>query len=115
VKQESPKPDPFQKKDLVTDEKGERQDHGKLFRKDGLSQDFFSALIDTVKKDNHSIAGILRGCKLVDIGEDVVRFETAFKFHSDKLNEPKIRDILDKRTSEILKKKVRVVVDIKAK
>ncbi|KKQ96063.1 MAG: DNA polymerase III, subunit gamma and tau [Candidatus Levybacteria bacterium RIFCSPHIGHO2_02_FULL_39_36] len=96
------------------EESGEKPEerHGELFRENALSQDFFAALIATVKRDNHSIAGILRGCKLTELNDTTARFETAYKFHKDKLNETKTRLILDKRSSEILNRNVNVIVNL---
>src|SRR3989338_1831586 len=96
------------------EESGEKPEerHGELFRENALSQDFFAALIATVNRDNHSIAGILRGCKLTELNDTTARFETAYKFHKDKLNETKTRLILDKRSSEILNRNVNVIVNL---
>lgn len=90
---------------------GEKK-HGDLFRENALSEDFFQALIANVKRDNHSIAGILRGCRLLEISGDNVCFETKYKFHRDKLSEAKTASILDRRASEILHGKVHVVVNL---
>ncbi len=87
--------------------------HGDLFKPAIVSENFFKALLDTVKKDNHSIAGILRGCKLASFGEEEVRFETKYKFHKDKLSEDKVLKILEQRAGELLKRNVRIFVELK--
>ena len=83
-----------------------------MFSANAKFDNFIQALITTVKKDNHSIAGILRGCRLVQISDGKVQFETKYKFHKDKLGEAKANSILDTRASEILKEKVHVVVSL---
>lgn len=83
-----------------------------MFAKNAKSDNFMAAFLSQVKKDNHSIAGVLRGCRLVGIEKDTVQFETKYKFHKDRLSDPKISTILDNRASEILKEKVRVVVNL---
>src|SRR3989338_2149129 len=85
--------------------------HG-MFAGNAKSDNFFAALISAVKRDNHSLAGILRGCKLSEINNGNVQFETKYKFHKDKLTEAKASSILDMRASEILKEKVHVVVNL---
>jgi len=100
--------DKQEEKEEIKDESG----HGVLFDKDAKPENFMSAFIVRVKQDNHSIAGILRGCRLVEINQDSVVFETKYKFHKDKLNETKTSTILDKRASELLKEEVRVVVNL---
>lgn len=86
--------------------------HGDLFKPNIVSENFYATLIDKVKKDNHSISGVLRGCKLINIGEDKVEIEAKYKFHKDKLSETKTLSILDARASEILGRKVSVFVTI---
>lgn len=91
--------------------KEDQQDHGELFT--SMDKNFYDALLQAVKQDNHSIVGVLRGCKLLTLGENgVVLFQTKFKFHKDKLSEPKIRDIIEKRASEILHKKITVEIQL---
>lgn len=86
-----------------------------MFADNAISENFMAALLTAVKQDNHSIAGILRGCRLVEIAGDTVRFETKYKFHKDKLSEAKASSILDNRASEILKENVHVVVNLVGK
>lgn len=86
--------------------------HGDLFKPTVVSDNFFSELITRVKKDNHSISGVLRGCRMVSITDDQVVIETKFKFHKDKLSETKTLAILEKRSSEILAKPIKVAVAI---
>ncbi len=88
--------------------------HG-MFAGNARSDNFMAALLMAVKRDNHSIAGILRGCSLVKISDGKVQFETKYKFHKDKLGEAKANSILDMRASEILKEKVHVVVSLTEK
>ena len=70
------------------------------------SDDFMKQLIELVKKENHSIAGILRGCNLLEIKDGAVYLQTSYKFHKDKLSEKKTREVIEKRASEILGKEV---------
>ena len=86
--------------------------HGDLFKPNIAQENFFATLIDKVKKDNHSISGVLRGCKLLNIGEDKVEIEAKYKFHKDKLSEQKTIKILDERSSEILGREMKVEITL---
>ncbi len=75
--------------------------------------DFWQSLIDGVKQHNHSIAGVLRGCNLASVDDNKIVIETSFKFHKEKLDEPKIREIIEKTTEEIGNKRLDLSVNIK--
>lgn len=86
--------------------------HGGLFSESSKPDNFLAAFLFALKQDNHSIAGVLRGCKLIEITDTEVVFETRFKFHRDKLTEAKTAAVLDKRASDLLHQKVKVVVNL---
>ncbi len=97
-------------------EKTKSEDNNKdMFSENIISDNFMAALLSAVKRDNHSIAGILRGCRLIAILDENVQFETKYKFHRDKLNDPKTTAIIDKRASEILNRNIHVIVEMAAK
>lgn len=96
----------------IDEQKPTSEKHGGMFRDNAKSHDFFAELLARVKSDNHSIAGILRGCRLIEIADGQAIFETKFKFHKDKLSESKARNVLDKRATEILRENIRVVVNL---
>lgn len=77
------------------------------------SDDFLKRLIEEVKKENHTIAGILRGCKLVERGEKNFKLETGYKFHFEKLSDVNVRRIIEKKASEILEKEISVNIQMK--
>lgn len=88
-----------------------KDDSGALFS--SLDKNFYDALIQAVKQDNHSIAGVLRGSRLTSLADDgTATFTTKFKFHKDKLSENKTRDIIEKRASELLNKKINIQVQL---
>jgi len=103
-------PTPQVKKEEIKENKS-NEDHGELFS--SLDKNFYDALIRAVKQDNHSVAGVLRGCKLVSLSEEgIATFEAKFKFHKDKLSENSVRDIIEKRASELLNKKITLRVEL---
>ena len=95
--------------------KDETSPHGALFSPTSKPDNFLAAFLGRLKQDNHSIAGVLRGCKLVEIRPNEVVFETKFKFHRDKLMEAKTASVLDSRASELLAEKIKVVVNLTEK
>ncbi len=107
--QPSKDPEPNNDERIAT---SEASPHGALFSDTTKPENFLVAFLGRLKMDNHSIAGVLRGCKLVSVDDSEVIFETKFKFHRDKLTEPKTIAILDQRASELLAAKVKVVVNL---
>src|SRR3989344_149095 len=70
-------------------------------------------LINKVKTYNHSIAGVLRGCRVISYDKERVVIEAGFKFHKERLDDPKAKEILRNAVSEITGKKVDVSVTLK--
>ncbi len=67
-------------------------------------------LIEAVKKENFSIAGVLRGCKVERFDKKELILSTGFKFHKERLNDPKIIEMLEKFVTEITGSKVKFAV-----
>lgn len=67
-------------------------------------------LIAKIKPYNHSVAGVLRSCsiKSFDGGELVI--ETNYKFHKERLEERKIKELLEKIAEEIIGDKIIISV-----
>ncbi len=86
-----------------------QQDIHKYSENDAL----WNALIDKVKAYNHSIAGVLRGCRIKSYDNKSLILETNFKFHKDKLSESKTQEILNKIIKDVTKKNVRIEVIMK--
>jgi DNA polymerase-3 subunit gamma/tau len=85
-----------------------QQDMAKYSENDAL----WNALIDRVKTYNHSIAGVLRGCKIKSYDGKTLLLETNFKFHKDKLSEIKTREILEKACEEVARKNIKIEVEL---
>ncbi|KKQ36918.1 MAG: polymerase III, subunit gamma and tau protein [Candidatus Levybacteria bacterium GW2011_GWC2_37_7] len=86
-----------------------QQDIAKYSEHDAL----WNALIDKVKTYNHSIAGVLRGCRIKNYDSKTLLLETNFKFHKDKLSEIKTREILENALREVTRKNVNIEVMLK--
>ena len=77
------------------------------------SEVFMENLIYKVKPLNHSVAGVLRGCGIKKIDDGQVILETSFKFHKEKLEEAKTKDILEQSVKEMTGKNLKVVIELK--
>lgn len=71
-------------------------------------------LIYKVKPYNHSVAGVLRGCRIVSMKDGIIVFETSYKFHKERLDDKKIKEILETVLREITGKAIKVMVELKS-
>lgn len=76
---------------------------------------FWKNFILKVKDYNHTLAGVLRGCKLASFDRKHLIIETAYTFHRERLDEGKTKDILDKIASDLTGNPVQVKVELKMK
>ncbi len=79
----------------------------------GAGNSLLENLIYKVKPYNHSVAGVLRGCVIKSIGDGQVVFEAAYKFHKERLDDSKTREILEKGIKEITGKNLKVLIELK--
>ena len=70
-------------------------------------------MVDKVKSYNHSIAGVLRGCRVKSYDGKSLIIEAKFKFHRDKLSERKTLEVLGEACKEITKRNIKVEVLLK--
>lgn len=81
---------------------------GKDVLKNGLVK-----LIDMIKQSNYALAGILRGCDIKSYVKGDLILETKFKFHKDKLDDPKNLRLLEKVFLETYLEPARIKVILK--
>lgn len=86
-----------------------QQDMSKYSEHDAL----WVALVDKVKVYNHSVAGVLRGCRIKSYDNKILALETNFKFHKEKLSEIKTRQILENCLKEVTKKNIKLEIVLK--
>lgn len=72
----------------------------------------WNTLIQKVKENNVSVAGVLRGCKLKEQTDKEFIIETKYKFHKEKLEEKKTHDLLTKIVQEITSKNLLVSIEL---
>ncbi|MDO8583384.1 MAG: DNA polymerase III subunit gamma/tau [bacterium] len=73
----------------------------------------WNSLIDKIKAYNHSVAGVLRGCRLKSYDGKSLIIETNFKFHKEKLGELKTWKVLEDACKDITKKDIKIEVLLK--
>ncbi|MBI2034817.1 MAG: DNA polymerase III subunit gamma/tau [Candidatus Levybacteria bacterium] len=76
---------------------------------------FWQQFIEKTKSYNHSIAGVLRSCKLKEYSKKGLVIQTPYTFHKQKLEEGKAQDLLEKVYQEVTGKKGSVVVELSNK
>jgi len=81
--------------------------------KSGEFDNILESLIEEIKKENFSIAGVLRGCKLERSTGDELVLSTSFKFHKERLGEVKIIKLLEEEIEKITGKKIKFSVELK--
>ncbi len=74
---------------------------------------FLEKLIAEVKKENFSVAGVLRGCVVKEQSADALVLEAGYPFHRDKLTESKVHELIEAKASEISGRKMTVSVALK--
>ncbi|HSW96581.1 MAG TPA: DNA polymerase III subunit gamma/tau [Candidatus Saccharimonadales bacterium] len=70
-------------------------------------------LIYKTKPFNHSVAAVLRGCRILSLTENEIIIEAAYKFHKERLDETKTRGVLEQVLKEITGKALRIKVELK--
>lgn len=75
--------------------------------------DLLYQIIDAVKSQNQSVAGLLRGCKIKSIDDKNLVLETLYKFHKEKLEDKSTIDLLEKAILQITGNKSKVLVVLK--
>ncbi len=79
----------------------------------GKHDNILESLIERVKKDNFSIAGVLRGCSVEKFDKKTLVLSTEYKFHKERLSDKKVLDMLEKNLEEITGSKIRVEIKTK--
>lgn len=72
-------------------------------------------ILAAVKPHNHSVAGLLRSCKPISFDGKTLEIEAFYKFHYERLNEAKVRDLLEKVAEEIFGKKIKIISKLSSK
>jgi DNA polymerase III subunit gamma/tau len=74
---------------------------------------FWKNLIGEMRKYNHTIAGVLRGCTIKSYGDQTLIIQTAYKFHKERLDDMKNHEALLRISKLLTGKDVAITVELK--
>ncbi len=74
---------------------------------------FWRSIISEVRKYNHTIAGVLRGCMIKSYDRKSLIIQTAYKFHKERLDDIKTKEILIKICKQLTGKDIGVTIELK--
>lgn len=72
------------------------------------SVDLWKQIINKVNEESRQLAGIMRSCKFAEKGKNDFQIETTSKFHFDRLNEVKAKDLICKCACEVAGRDVKM-------
>ncbi len=70
-------------------------------------------IVAATKEHNHSLHAFLKAAKPKSFKDDILIIEVAYKFHKEKLEEPKNRDILEKVVFDIMGKEIKIKFELR--
>lgn len=79
---------------------------------DEYLSDFWQEIIGKMKDYNHTLAGVMRGCRIKSFDQKNLVIETRFAFHKERLGEEKTIKAIEDACSALTGKKVSVSVEL---
>lgn len=77
--------------------------------------EFWHEIINRMKQHNHTLAGVMRGCRIRSFDREALIIETKFAFHKERLSEAKTQQALEEVCAQITGKKILVSVELSGK
>jgi len=74
--------------------------------------DFWQGVIHKMKEYNHTLAGVMRGCRVKSFDRKTLVIETKFTFHKDRLSEEKTLLALEKVCKDLTGNTTKVFVEL---
>jgi len=74
---------------------------------------FWKNLISEMKKYNHTVAGVLRGCTIKTYADQQLVIQTAYKFHKERLDDMKNREALLRIAKLLTGKDIEITVELR--
>jgi DNA polymerase-3 subunit gamma/tau len=68
----------------------------------------WESLLTALKAYNHSVVGLLRSCRPGSFDGEQLEIEVSYKFHYDRLNQPKILELLEGASENIFGQKIKI-------
>src|SRR5262249_48647947 len=81
--------------------------------KHDMNASIMENLIYKTKSYNHSVAAVLRSCKIAQLDDKEIVIETPYKFHKERLDDKQTREILEKAVKEITGKDQKIKVELR--
>ncbi len=75
--------------------------------------EFWNVLLQRLKSEHHTTAGVLRGCILKSFDRENLVLQTSYKFHKERLDDPRTKAIIEKASKDLLGKPVSVTIELK--
>lgn len=75
---------------------------------------FWKNLISEVKKYNHTVAGVLRGCTIKSFADQKLIIQTSYKFHKERLDDIKNREVLLQTGKLLTGKDIEITVELRS-
>lgn len=91
------------------------EDSKSVLPSDRLPEEKWRELLAAIKPYNHSVAGLLRSCRPASFDGKNLNIEVFYKFHYDKLSEPKISELLEKVSEKFFGHKIKIVSQLNEK
>lgn len=76
---------------------------------------YWQEVLKKIKEQNHNLVALLRASQPGKIEDGLLTLEVFYKFHKEKLEEKKNRDILEKVISDIMGRKIKIKFELTSK
>lgn len=76
-------------------------------------ENLWKNIISEMKTYNHTVAGVLRGCRIESYDKKKLIIQTSYKFHKERLDDNKTKDELARICKMLTGKDIAVVVELK--
>jgi DNA polymerase-3 subunit gamma/tau len=74
---------------------------------------FWKSVLGEMRRYNHTVAGVLRSCRIVKYSKNRLVIEAAYKFHKDRLDDMKTREAMVKAVKILTGNNVEIEVKLK--
>lgn len=74
---------------------------------------FWKNLLNEMKKYNHTVAGVLRGCMIKSYADQKLIIQTSYKFHKERLDDMKNREALLNICKLLTGKEIEITIELK--
>jgi len=103
-------------KSVIKKKEEEKQNNEQQEIQSGVSTvSLMENLINKTKPYDHSVAALLRSCKIISFGKKITTIEAGYRFHKERLEEKKTKDVIEEVLKELTGNSVEIKVVLKSK